>query len=140
MGTYEKSHKFEEPSQTLCRDIPTFSVRTGQEPNLYLQSSKTLLSVRMTQYALYQSTVCTSKEELFVYKGFFSMQGQNNKTSSLHKKILEKLHSGHHCIAKCYKRARQSVWWPGIRTGTKVGKQSSNIRQQKQTKVQMCFY
>ena len=36
MGTYEKSHKFEEPSQTLCRNIPTFSVRTGQEPNLYL--------------------------------------------------------------------------------------------------------
>ena len=34
--------------------------------------------------------------------------------SLLRQEILDKIHTGHQDIHKCRKRARQSVWWPGI--------------------------
>ena len=34
--------------------------------------------------------------------------------SSLRKKILQRLHTGHQGISKCRDRAKQSVWWPGL--------------------------
>lgn len=34
---------------------------------------------------------------------------------SLQSEILRKIHSGHQGLTKCFERAKQSVWWPGIR-------------------------
>ena len=34
--------------------------------------------------------------------------------SSLRLDVLDKLHEGHQGITKCRRRARQSVWWPGL--------------------------
>ena len=35
--------------------------------------------------------------------------------TSLRADILERLHTGHQGMTKCRQRAKQSVWWPGIR-------------------------
>lgn len=34
--------------------------------------------------------------------------------SALRQDVLEKLHEGHQGIVKCWRRAVQSVWWPGV--------------------------
>ena len=56
------------------------------------------------------------KGELSVYKGLLLRGDRIVIPPSLRQEILEKLHSGHQGTTKCYERARQSVWWPGIRS------------------------
>ena len=34
--------------------------------------------------------------------------------SFLHEDMLDRLHTGPQGITKCYRRALQSVWWPGL--------------------------
>ena len=53
--------------------------------------------------------------ELSVHKGLLMRGCRLVIPQSLRSTILDKLHSGHQGVTKCQARARQSVWWPGIR-------------------------
>lgn len=39
---------------------------------------------------------------------------QSSNPASLWVSILDRLHTGHQTITKCWERAKQSVWWPGL--------------------------
>ena len=53
--------------------------------------------------------------ELTVAKGLLLRGSRVVVPKSLQKEILQKLHSGHQGTTKCRQRAKDSVWWPGIR-------------------------
>ena len=54
-------------------------------------------------------------DELSVHRGLLLRGSRLVVPSSLRSEILQKLHFGHLGITKCHERAKQSVWWPGIR-------------------------
>lgn len=53
--------------------------------------------------------------ELAVANGLLLRGSRVVVPKSLQKEILEKLHAGHQGITKYWQRAKDSVWWPGIR-------------------------
>jgi len=53
--------------------------------------------------------------ELAIAEGLLLRGNRLVIPSSLQSDILEKLHSGHQGMTKCRHRAKDSVWWPGIR-------------------------
>jgi transposase InsO family protein len=54
------------------------------------------------------------KDELFVHEGLLLRGHRLVVPDALHKQMLDKIHDGHQGIVKCSRRARESVWWPGI--------------------------
>ena len=52
--------------------------------------------------------------EIAIQDGLLMRNNRIIIPSLLHQEILDKIHTGHQGIHKCRKRARQSVWWPGI--------------------------
>jgi transposase InsO family protein len=54
------------------------------------------------------------KDELFVQEGVLLRGHRLVIPGCLHERMLAKLHEGHQGIVKCSRRARETVWWPGI--------------------------
>ena len=52
--------------------------------------------------------------ELSVVQGLLLRGHRIVIPSKMQADIIEKLHAGHQGIAKCRRRAQQSVWWPGL--------------------------
>ena len=52
--------------------------------------------------------------ELSVIQGLLLRGHRIVIPSEMQADIIEKLHAGHQGIAKCRRRAQQSVWWPGL--------------------------
>ena len=53
--------------------------------------------------------------ELTVAEGLLLRGSRMVIPTSMRAEILEKIHSGHQGMMKCQQRAKDSVWWPGIR-------------------------
>ena len=56
----------------------------------------------------------TVKDEMFEQDGLIIKGDRIVIPGNLRKDILNKIHEGHQGIVKCTRRARDSVWWPGI--------------------------
>ena len=52
--------------------------------------------------------------ELSVENGLLMQGNRIVIPAALRLEMLDKLHTGHQGISKCRKRARQSIWWPGL--------------------------
>lgn len=56
----------------------------------------------------------TVRDEMFVQDGMIIKGDRIVIPENLRKQMLIKIHEGHQGIVKCTRRARDSVWWPGI--------------------------
>ena len=56
-----------------------------------------------------------SRAELTVAEGLLLCGSRMVIPSGMRVEILEKIHSGHQGMTKCQQRAKDSVWWPGMR-------------------------
>ena len=56
-----------------------------------------------------------SRAELTVAEGLLLRGSRMVIPSGMRAEILEKIHSGHQGMTKCRQRAKDSVWWPGMR-------------------------
>lgn len=54
------------------------------------------------------------KDELFEQDGLIIKGDRIVIPESLRKEMLKRIHEGHQGIVKCTRRARDSIWWPGI--------------------------
>lgn len=57
------------------------------------------------------------RTELTIAEGLLMRGNRVVIPLSLRADILERLHTGHQGTTKCRQRAKQSVWWPGLRKG-----------------------
>ena len=55
------------------------------------------------------------RTELTVAEGLLMRGSRMVIPTSMRVEILERIHSGHQGMTKCRQRARDSVWWPGIK-------------------------
>ena len=55
------------------------------------------------------------RAELTVAEGLLMRGSRMVIPTSMRAEILERIHSGHQGMTKCRQRARDSVWWPGIK-------------------------
>ena len=73
------------------------------------------------------------RDQLFVHEGLLLRGHRLVVPEVLRPKMLSRIHEGHQGIVKCSRRARESVWWPGINQGIKqlVENCATCIKQQK---------
>jgi transposase InsO family protein len=73
------------------------------------------------------------RDELFAHRGLLLRGHRLVVPEALHKQMLDRIHDGHQGIVKCSRRARESVWWPGINQQIKqlVEKCATCIKHQK---------